>query len=131
MTTPACPECGFDDHSLSPADAAVALRSFPRRYRTLLSLPADNEHKDPVRRAGADGWSAIAHGWWAALAFDAVTEALHQVLVHDHPDVSAPGLKPASPPPVDEPNEAVLDRLTRAAEGLAVAIDNAKGNQWK
>ncbi len=130
MTTP-CPECGFDG-SVSPSDAAVALRSFPRRYRAVLTLPDDNEAFDPLRRPGADGWSAVAHAWWAALAFDAATEALHQVLIHDHPDVSEPAIMPASPPPVDDPNDAVLDRLTRAAEGLAVAIDNARSgsDQW-
>ena len=131
MSSP-CPDCGFDAGSVSPSDAAVALRSYPRRYRSLLTLPDENEAFDPLRRAGADGWSAVAHAWWAALSFDAVTEALHQVLIHDHPDVSEPPITPASPPPVDEPNDAVLDRLTRAADGLAVAIENARGgsNEW-
>src|SRR5438477_144547 len=114
-----CPECGFDARTVSPADAAVALRSFPRRYHALLALPADNEVEDPVRRPGAGGWSAVAHAWWAALSCDAITEALHQVLVHDHPDISAPSVDPAAAPAVDEPNTEVLDRLTRAATGLA------------
>src|SRR5581483_2701076 len=89
VTSP-CPECGFDARSVIPADAAVALRSFPRRYRSLLTVPAEDEVEDPLRRPGPDGWSAIAHAWWAALAFDAITEALHQVIVRDHPDISAP-----------------------------------------
>jgi hypothetical protein len=125
-----CPECGFDDHAVSPADAAVALRSFPRRYRTLFAVPAEDKGEDPVRRPGAGGWSALSHAAWAALAFDAVAEALHQVLVHDHPDISVPSVDPA-PPAVDQPPAAVLDRLARAAEMLAVAIDGAGGGQWK
>jgi hypothetical protein len=129
MTSP-CPECGFDGHSVSPADAAVALRSFPRRFRSLLTIPSENEVEDPVRRPGADGWSAVAHAWWATVAFDAVNEALHQVLVRDHPDVSVPDVDPGSPPPVDEPNTAVLDRLGWSAQALATTIEGAGGDQW-
>ncbi|MDQ1397175.1 MAG: hypothetical protein QOG64_2434 [Acidimicrobiaceae bacterium] len=125
-----CPDCGFDDHAVSPADAAVALRSFPRRYRSLFAVPAEDMGEDPVRRAGTTGWSALAHATWAGLSFDAVAEALHQVLVHDHPDISVPSLDPPAPP-VDQPTAAVLDRLARAAEMLAVAIDGAGGGQWK
>ena len=128
--TSSCPVCGFDPRSVSPADAAVALRSFSRRYRSLLTVPAENEAEDPVRRPGPDGWSAVAHAWWAALSFDAISEALHQVLVHDRPDISVPSVDPGSAPTVDESNAAVLDRLTRAATGLAVAIEGAGGDQW-
>jgi hypothetical protein len=129
MTSP-CPDCGFDAASVSPADAAVALRSFPRRYRSLLAIASEDEVDDPLRRPGPSGWSAVAHAWWAALSFDAIAEALHQVLVHDRPDISAPDIEPGSPPSVDEPNAAVLDRLTRAATGLAVAIEGTGGKQW-
>jgi hypothetical protein len=37
-----CPTCGFDPTALVPSDAAVAARSFPRRYRAALE-PVDDE----------------------------------------------------------------------------------------
>src|SRR5579862_4537644 len=45
----ACPVCGFDPTSISPADAVVALRSLPRRYREAAGLAGDQP--DP----GEDG----------------------------------------------------------------------------
>src|SRR5437764_7788867 len=113
MTAP-CPVCGFDARSVSPADAAVALRSFPRRYGSLLTQPMEDEGDRPddvVRRPGPSGWSAVAHAHWAGMAFDAVGEALHQVLIHDGPDVSVPAVEPPAPPPVDESTPDVLHRL--------------------
>ena len=128
-----CPVCGFEGRTVSPADAAVALRSYPRRYRALLTQPMEDEGDrpdDPARRPGSSGWSAVAHAHWAAMAFDAVSEALHQVLIHDHPDVSAPTVDPPDPPPVDEPTPVGLDRLTVAAESLAMAVEHAGAGQW-
>src|SRR5881275_3345583 len=82
-----CPVCGFDGSSVSPADAAVALRTFPRRYRAVLVPPQEEgEHKDPAHRPGVDGWSAIAHAAWAADAITTIAGQLRQVLVVDHPD---------------------------------------------
>src|SRR4051812_45239760 len=109
MATP-CPVCGFDDRTVSLADAAVALRSYPRRYRTVLARPKDQgfDADDPALRPGADGWSAAAHARWATRGFNAVGEALHQVLVHDHPDISVPSIEPPQPPDVDEDTVAVL-----------------------
>jgi hypothetical protein len=125
--------CGFDGSTVSPADAAVALRSYLRRYRSVVARPKDQEFDagDPALRPGASGWSAAAHALWATMGINAATEALHQVLVHDNPDISVPSLDPASPPPVDEDTEAILDRLSLAAESLAVATDNATASQWK
>ena len=132
MSAP-CPVCGFDGNTVSPADAAVALRSYLRRYKSVLARPKDQEldADDPALRPGDDGWSATAHALWATIGINAVNEALHQVFIHDHPDISVPSIDPAAPPPVDEDTVAILDRLSLAAEGLAVATENATASQWK
>ena len=37
MSSYVCPECGLDYDTVSPEDAAVAVRSFPRRYREAMA----------------------------------------------------------------------------------------------
>jgi hypothetical protein len=49
---------------MSPSDAAVALRSLPRRFRAVLVRGDDEDTDRPdhlVQRPGADGLSAIDH----------------------------------------------------------------------
>ncbi|MDE0802300.1 MAG: hypothetical protein OSA99_03150 [Acidimicrobiales bacterium] len=53
------------DRALTPDDAAVALRSFPRRFRAVFARPDDDEDRfDPdqvARRPGTDGVTAAEH----------------------------------------------------------------------
>src|SRR4051794_35327990 len=126
-----CPVCGFDASSLSPADAAVALRSFTRRYRSVL-IPPEDDHElvdDPVRRAGASGWSALAHAAYVASAIHDTDEALRAALVRDHPGVTLPEIDPAVPPATGTV-EPTLDRLKAALEGAATTVEHARGNDW-
>jgi hypothetical protein len=128
----ACPECGFDGRALSPADTAVALRSYPRRYRALLIPPDDDDHPtaDPARRPGRSGWSAADHGAWAATAIAAVTAQLRNVLVRDRPAVEPPAIDPPRPPEATPAPAVVVDRLRAASDELAVLIDQTAGEQW-
>ena len=54
-----CEECGFEYESMSPADAAAALRSFGKRYRA------------PLTRflAGEDGDALLEHHFRRARGF--------------------------------------------------------------
>ena len=72
-----CAYCGFHDDAVTPSDAAVALRSYPRRYRAVLVRP-DNEDRpdDVVRRPASDGWSALDHAAHVAASLTAAAEAL-------------------------------------------------------
>src|SRR5215510_8777697 len=83
----ACPVCGFSPSTVSPSDAAAALRSFPRRYKAVLIRPTNDEADDPIARRGSTGWSALDHATWAANTIDAVGQELYQVLVRDNADV--------------------------------------------
>lgn len=81
---------GLDLSRLSPADGAVALRSYPRRFRALLTAVDRDERPDDVaHRAGPDGLSALDHASHVARAFGLIANALHQVLVGDRPVLPA------------------------------------------
>jgi hypothetical protein len=132
--TAACPDCGFDGSSVSPADAAVALRSFPRRYRAILIRPQEEDaHKDPARRAGAAGWSALDHAAWAAAAIDTIASQVRQVLIHDAPDLGAavPPIEPPSPPGTEDSPDDVIGQISAATDTLAGVIEGAAGgDDW-
>lgn len=52
------------DRDLTPDDAAVALRSFPRRFRGVFTPSDDDDRADPdeaARRPGPDGVTAAEH----------------------------------------------------------------------
>ena len=127
----ACPVCGFHATTVSPSDAAAALRSYPRRYRGVLLRPSNDEPDDPVARRGRDGWSALDHATYAANSIDASRQQLHQVLVHDNADVNPPPVDPPTPLGTDSASpEETFARLRTVAEGLADEVDRAKGEQW-
>ena len=50
----------LDVSRLSPSDAVAALRSFPRRFRTVLAL-VDEADDSALHRPGPDGLSALEH----------------------------------------------------------------------
>jgi hypothetical protein len=91
--------------TVSPADAAVAARSFPRRWRALFARAAgDGDAPDVLDRSGAP-----ALALQAARALGTAAERLH-------------GRPPA---PVDDPLEAVeveALRLAEAVEGLDTGL---------
>ena len=124
-----CPLCGFDSRSVKPGDAAVALRSFPRRYHGLLVRPDEDEVEDPVRRAGSSGWSALAHAAGASEGIRAADEALRAAIVHDHPGVALPELDPAVVPSTGTVG-ATLERLEAATKAAATTIEQAHGKDW-
>jgi hypothetical protein len=79
---------GLDVSRLSPKDAVNALRSYPARYRRVLtSFEEDEKPHDLVYRAGADGRSAVEHADHAARALALGGEAFRQVLVQHDPTI--------------------------------------------
>ena len=122
-----CDECGFDGRRLSPQDAAVAARSFPRRFRAAIVRRDDEESTESlIRRRPADGdRSALELIADAAAAIDARRDDVRRILITDDPAVGAP-VDPASPGTVDE----TLARLDGAAHGLAEAIERGRGDDW-
>lgn len=127
------PVATSDPRSVSPGDAAIALRSFPRRYRALV-LPID----DPVVEAeahqvGPGGVSA------ADLVSDTVRtwliqrEALRQTQVHDfplfHPAILDPEQRHWHSPAIGSV-DSMLVQLEDLATDLAADLGAIRGDQW-
>lgn len=119
---------------LSPDDAAVAVRSFPRRFRAVLARP-DDERVDPdelARRLGPDGRSAADH----LLAADAVLSVLDRTLEQArggddlvaHPAVGDLGGVWADDP--HSPLGRLLDQLEGTASTTAARIVAVSTDDW-
>ena len=126
---------GLDVSRLSPGDAVAALRSYPRRFRGLLtSLDEDERSDDLVHRAGPDGLSAVEHADHAARSMAILGEALRQVLVQDEPtllpavaDDSAREWQMAAQP---SSLDAVLDFLSVECNALGDLVERTSAEAW-
>ncbi len=131
-------EPGLDVSRVSPADAAVTLRSLPRRYRALFAAaatPDDPGGDELVRRVGPDGRAALDHLALATRGLVLVGHALGQVLVQDSPFVHAAVTDPAARDyaPVaghDATVADLLDELATVAEALATRIERTAAGDW-
>jgi hypothetical protein len=58
-----CPECGLDYDTVSPPDAEIALRSFPRRYGEQLGAVLERDDGEALVRTRPDAqtWSAVEY----------------------------------------------------------------------
>jgi hypothetical protein len=125
---------GLDLSHLSGPDAAVAMRSYGRRFRqAILPLDDDPDAEELAQRIGPDGHSALelvvdTTHTWVLLA-----QALHQVVVQDGP-VLHPGVLDAHERVWDGPPAVSLhDALTRLedeAGALAEAIEHIHSPDW-
>ncbi len=105
MTPHSCPGCGLDLDSITPADAKVAIRSFPRRYRAALAAAGDDEAGSGGesllhRRAGPSGRSAL--DWVAVVAerLDWFAGAVHQARVAGRAPSPGAAARAAGPAPL-------------------------------
>ena len=121
-----CSECGFDAGSVSPEDAAVAIRSYPRRYRALLAGLDEQDDALLLEAPPDGGLSAAGHAAHVADTFDACAEAIEQITTAEGPTVA---LDPTNPS-IDSVDDA-LSRLSHAATALALTIEGVHGRTWK
>jgi hypothetical protein len=133
VSTAPCPVCGFDGRRVSPSDAAVALRSYPRRFREVLKAIEEDDRPDDVlhRRPRSGGVSAMEHAAWVAAAVAAATEALRLVLIQDAPAITLPAVEPergvtGADGSVDE----VVARIDAATSALASLIERTPASDW-
>ncbi len=126
---------GLDLSRLSPSDAVAALRSYPRRFRALLTTFDEDERADDlVHRAGPDGLSAVDHADHVARSMAVLGEALREVLTHDDPtllpavadDSAREWQMAAQPTSVD----AVVDFVRMECDALADAVGHVASDAW-
>ncbi len=123
------------DPHLTPADATVAVRSFPRRFRALLARPDDEDRWDPDeigRRLSADGTSAADHVLAADGVLALLDRALEQGAGHDdvtlHPAFA--DLAGATWDDQHTPVPALLDQLEATATRCAGRIESVPTDAW-
>jgi hypothetical protein len=126
---------GLDLSHLSPSDAVAALRSYPRRFRALLStFDSDEKPDDLVHRAGPDGFSAVDHADHVARGLALLGRALQDVLQHDDAVLSPATFDDAARDwqvgAREQSLEGALDFLTVEAEGLADAVERVPADAW-
>lgn len=124
------------DRSLSPSDVAVALRSFPRRFRAVLARPDDEEERfDPDeigRRIGPDGTSAVerllAADGVLALLDGALSSARRTQDVVLHPAFA--DLPAARWDDDHTPVPALLDQFEATATRTASRVESIDTDTW-
>jgi hypothetical protein len=118
-----CSVCGFDGRTVSPSDAIVAIRSFPRRYTDVLARPDDDDlPDDPAKRRPAPGeWSALEHAALVPAVMNAIGDAVRAVEIHDRPDIVLPD--ESQPPPVSSVEQVLAD-LHAASDRLVEVLDS-------
>lgn len=123
------------DRHLSPDDAVVAIRSFPRRFRSLFVPPDDEEREDPdeiARRYGPDGTSAAEHLQAADGLLAMLDRGIAQARsVHGetlHPTFA--GLATATWEDDRTPIPSLLERFAATAERAAARVDAVPTDRW-
>ena len=123
------------DRHLSPADAAVALHSFPRRFRAVLARPGDEERVDPDeigRRIGPEGTSAVEHLLAADGVLALIDRALEQARRGDaaalHPAFA--DLASARWDDDHTPVPALLDQFEATATRTASRVESIDAETW-
>lgn len=117
----------------SPSDAVVAMRSWPRRYRSAL-LPID----DPIVEAravtiGPRGRSATDLAADTVRSLALLERALHDVLVTETPILHPAVLDRSGrhwDAAVAETPQAVLDQLDDRSASFADAIERTTATEW-
>ncbi len=114
------------DRALAPSDAAVALRSFPRRFRGVLASPGEDDSGDDpdevARRAGQAGLTAAEH----LVTADAVVVALADALRSRDAAVEFPATLADDGTAVST----LLDRFAETAARAADAVDAVASDDW-
>lgn len=121
------------DHHLSPSDAVVALRTFPRRYRAALLPMDDVEHEARALTIGPAGVSATDLAADSVRTLVVCERALHDIRVTDAP-VLHPAVVDRSQrhwdAAVRESPAAVLAQLDDVTRSLADTVESIPTKDW-
>lgn len=128
-----CAECGFDPAGVRPADLAVAVRSFGRRYRAPFTRGLPGEDLDAVvrRSPGPGVWSALEYGAHVVDVFRVFDDRVRRALARrppDEPVVDWQGRVAAASPDLDR--DRVAADLADAADSLATTLGEVGDDEW-
>lgn len=124
-----CGDCGFDGTTVAATDAAVAVRSYGRRWRELFDRVIDEQPlgDEMLHWQLASGWRPIDRVRRLVHAYDRLATQLELIWARDDPYLDAIGDAPAAVPTTTSD---ALDELDRACQRLATVIDQFDGAQW-
>jgi hypothetical protein len=129
-----CPECGLDYDTVSPPDAKVAIRSFPRRYRTALAAALDDETDEGLvrRRPDPSTWSGLEYTVHVADLFEHFAGVIRRMYDETRPTIDFwdPDERAASERYAEQDPRATLDRLDAAATKLASELERVDADGW-
>jgi hypothetical protein len=125
---------GLDVSRLAPRDCVAALRSFPRRFRAVITTVGDDERPDDIaHRPGPDGHSALDIADRTARAIDALGDATRAVLVTDGGKLPAELFDDAARPWRDtgvDSVDSVLDLVTLECGRIADEVEHVDADRW-
>ena len=109
---------GLDPGSITPADAVVALRSYPRRWKGAFAVVEDEDEGDALlKRGDPSALDLLGHSVSALRAADGW---LRTILVDDRPELA---------PPADVAAQSV-DDLEAAADALTRTVESVPPDDW-
>lgn len=124
---------GKEFSSVSPNDAVIAMRSWPRRYTALLRPIDDESNDEKVAQIGRDGVSALEVATDTARTWALIEKAMNDIRLHDetivHPAVIDQAQRQWASEIV-EPLSSVLAQIHDNANSLADFIDGVGFNDW-
>ena len=82
-----CPECGLDYDTVTDRDAVLAVRTFPYRYKKLLTALEPGEDMEVLLRERPERgvWSAIEYTAHVAQTLDLMAPSIRQIVNEDNP----------------------------------------------
>jgi len=130
----ACPGCGLSWDTITAGDALVAVRSFPRRYRALLTAPEPEEGAESVvrRRPAPATWSAVEYTAHVADVLDDLAVAIRKVVVENHPTIQGwdADERAAEQRYGDWDSTEALFALDHASARLAEVLESVEPGDW-
>lgn len=118
---------------LSPADAAVAMRTWPRRYRAAFAALPDGESEELAARLGPDGVSALDLVVDSVRTWVLLRRALHDIRISEQPTLHPAVIDSASRSwnsGFGETLESALAQIDDASLAIAVSIEEMPSPDW-
>lgn len=129
-----CPECGLDYETISGPDMPVAIRSYPRRFKALLTSFDDDEDAGALvrRKPAPETWSALVYAGHVGDVFEGIGASIRRMLDEDRPTVTLDD--PDAPGKEEQLGGRTVDQtmaeLADRAGLLAGILDGVKGDAW-